>query len=396
MAERRVFINWRLSSFFGWGVYGLNLALQWCADPDLTAIASVPVADHDLALDPLRRRLMQPLLERSRAFQADLQPFANAAATVQSPCLLCYDNRFEVGPVAQGVQLFGTPNIGVTFFETPRLDADAVARAAGHPVIVAGSTWNADLLRAHGLTNVKTVLQGVDPTLFHPGPRMGMHTGRFLIFSGGKLERRKGQDIALVAVRRFVERHPDALLVAAWHAPMTTYANTLDAGGLTTPVQFDGGGRVDVLGWAQANGLGPDHILDLGPLPNALMPMVLREMDVAVFPNRAEGGTNLVAMECMACGVPSILSRNTGHLDLIEDENCYPLMQQGVLPGDEAGFGQVPGWGESDVEEVLEQLERVYAHRAEAQARGRGGAVTLGQLGWAQTAARMKEIVLAS
>ena len=29
------------------------------------------------------------------------------------------------------------------------------------------------------------------------------------------------------------------------------------------------------------------------------------------FSNRAEGGTNLVAMECMAAGVPTIVSNNT-------------------------------------------------------------------------------------
>jgi glycosyltransferase involved in cell wall biosynthesis len=100
-------------------------------------------------------------------------------------------------------------------------------------------------------------------------------------------------------------------------------------------------------------------------------------------------------MECMACGVPTILSQNTGHLDLIEDDNCYPLIQQGALPGPEAGFGGVAGWGESDVEEALEQLERVYAHREEARARGQRGAATLSRLTWARTAAQMKDIVLA-
>ena len=62
-----------------------------------------------------------------------------------------------------------------------------------------------------------------------------------------------------------------------------------------------------------------NQVLDLGRVPNAGMPRILRECDVAVFPNRAEGGTNLVAMKCMACGVPTILSANTGHLDLIRD-----------------------------------------------------------------------------
>ncbi|THD59051.1 glycosyltransferase family 4 protein [Phenylobacterium sp.] len=396
MTERAVFINWRLSSFFGWGVYGLNLALHWSADRDMSVVVSMPISDGDLALGPLRRRALQPLIERSREFQAKLRPYENRVATVQAPCLNSCDRRFLVSGVAHNVRLAGTPTIGVTFFETPQLDADAITRARACPVVVTGSTWNAELLRAHGLTNVRNVLQGIDPSLFHPAPRLGVYTDRFLIFSGGKLERRKGQDIVLTAVRRFVERHPDALLVTAWHGPVTDYIRTLDAGGLTSPVPFDGIGQVDVTGWALANGIGPDNVLDLGSVPNAMMPGLLREMDVALFPNRAEGGTNLVAMECMACGVPTILSANTGHLDLIEDENCYPLVQQNALPGEEAGFGGVAGWGESDVEEVLEQLERVYAHRAEALRRGRLGAVAMRQLTWARTAAQMKEIVLAA
>lgn len=394
MTARTVFINWRLSSFYGWGVYGLNLALQWCADPDLSAITSTAVLERHLALDPLRRRSLQTLIDRSHEFQAKLTPYAKGTATVQAPCMNCCDHRFVVGKMAHGVQLTGSPTVGVTFFETAHLQPDAVSRAASYPAMVAGSTWNLDLLRAYGLQNVRLVIQGVDPTLFHSGPRLGLYRDRFLIFSGGKLERRKGQDIVMIAARRFAERHADALLVTAWHAPITYYANSLDEGGLTTPVLFDAAGEVDVVGWAAANGLGPDNILDLGIVPNAMMPALLREMDVALFANRAEGGTNLVAMECMACGVPTILSRNTGHLDLIEDDNCYPLVQQNALPGAEAGFGDIAGWGESDVDEILEQLERVYAHRAEARARGLRGAARLGELSWARTAAQMKDVVL--
>lgn len=394
MSQRAVFINWWLSSFTGWGVYGLNLALQWRADPNLAASASLPISEAALSLDPLRWRALEPFIARSQAFQADLKGFENDAVTAHAPCLNGYDHTFEIARAAHGVVLTGMPTIGVTFFETPRLEDAAVARAAAHPVMVAGSTWNADLLAAHGLKNVRTVVQGIDPTLFHPAPRLGVLGDRFLIFSGGKLERRKGQDIVLTVARRFIERHPDALLVTAWHAAMSGYVGTLDQGELTTPVPLNPSGAADVMGWAQANGLGPANILDLGAVPNAMMPTLLREADVALFPNRAEGGTNLVAMECMACGVPTILSRNTGHLDLIEDDNCYPLVQQGELPGREAGFGGVAGWGESDVDEALEQLERVYAHREDARARGRRGAATLSRLTWAQTAAQMKDIVL--
>jgi glycosyltransferase involved in cell wall biosynthesis len=116
-------------------------------------------------------------------------------------------------------------------------------------------------------------------------------------------------------------------------------------------------------------------------------------MDVALFPNRAEGGTNLVAMEAMACGVPAILSRNTGHLDLIEAGNCFTLDAQRPLEGSEAGWGDVAGWGESDVEEAVAALERAYRDRDAARAVGARGAETLSRLTWADTAQRMKGLI---
>ena len=48
------------------------------------------------------------------------------------------------------------------------------------------------------------------------------------------------------------------------------------------------------------------------------MPKYLISSDTALFPNRCESGTNLVAMEAMAAGIPVILSNNSGHLDLID------------------------------------------------------------------------------
>jgi glycosyltransferase involved in cell wall biosynthesis len=241
---------------------------------------------------------------------------------------------------------------------------------------------------------VRTVLQGVDPALFHPAPRRGLMPDRFLVFSGGKLERRKGQDLVLAAFRVFAQRHPDALLVTAWHSPWPKVARTLDVSGLAAPVPFAGSGAADVTGWAVASGVPANQILDLGLIPNASMPPVLREMDVALFPNRCEGGTNLVAMECMACGVPAILSRNSGHLDLIEDGNCYPLERQAGLAGKEGPFNGVSGWGESDVDEIVAALEAAYADRDDARRRGLAGAQTLSRHSWAATARGMKDAVL--
>ena len=145
---------------------------------------------------------------------------------------------------------------------------------------------------------------------------------------------------------------------------------------------------MDVGAWTAASGIPADQFLDLGLVPNAAMPAVLHEMDVALFPNRCEGGTNLVAMECLACAVPTILSRNTGHLDLTDLGLGYPLSTQRPL----AGFEE--GWGESDIEEIVAALEAVHADRDAARARALKDAETALQLTWARTAAQMKTVVL--
>jgi glycosyltransferase involved in cell wall biosynthesis len=317
-----------------------------------------------------------------------------STASSSGPVLLALNTSLQAHPAAHDVQMSGQPTVGIPFIETAHLPADAIDRARVYDVLVAGSNWNAEILKAYGLAEVRTVIQGVDPALFHPAPRRRLLPDRFLVFSGGKLERRKGQDLALAAFKIFAERHPDALLVTAWHSPWPQVARTLDASGLAAPVRFTADGAADVVGWATASGVPSQQILDLGIIPNANLPPVLREMDVALFPNRCEGGTNLVAMECMACGVPAILSQNSGHLDLIEDGACYPLTRQGALAGAEGPFGGLSGWGESDLDEMVAALEAAYADREDARRRGLAGAELLKRYSWADTARGMKELVL--
>jgi glycosyltransferase involved in cell wall biosynthesis len=219
---------------------------------------------------------------------------------------------------------------------------------------------------------------------------------RFLIFSGGKVEMRKGQDIVLAAFKIFAKRHPEATLVTAWHSPWPHLARSVDQTRIAAPIAFDKEGRVDVRAWADANEIPPEQIIDLGNVPNMSMPTILREMDAAVFPNRAEGGTNLVAMECLASGLPVILSRNTGHLDLIEENNCYVLEDQREVANRWNSVGEVRCWGESQVDEVVERLEQIFADRLEAERRGKRAAVMMKRFTWADTARRMKEVVLSA
>jgi glycosyltransferase involved in cell wall biosynthesis len=393
-ARRPVVMHWSVSSFSGWGIYGLNLALLWSGDKDIEPLSSRTLQPDRISVDPLRRRALAPFLQGSLAFQNGLASVAGQQIEVINPLLAAVNADFVIPRAVHDVCLVGHPTIGVTFFETAQLTPDDVSRARQFPLIVTGSTWNQRVLAAYGITSVKTVHQGIDPALFHLAPTAGVMDGRFCVFSGGKLEFRKGQDIALAAFARFARRHPEALLVVAWHNPWPALVRSLDASpALGGPVPVGPDGSVDVAGWVRAAGVPAGQFLDLGAVPNASLPAVLREMDVAIFPNRCEGGTNLVAMECMACGVPTVLSANTGHLDLIDGDNCYVLQRQAPLTAECAGVADVPGWGESSVPELAEVLERVFSEKTEAVRRGRQGAETAGRLTWARTAAQMKQLV---
>lgn len=383
-----IVMNWPVTSFHGWGIYGLNLALSWASDPEVAHGTTKEIKENVISIDPLRWRALEPFRVRSAAVLQRLLKEPTHPVTLNTVLLTALNNRLNSEPGPHGGPLLGAPSLGVVFFESEDLGQEARQASERYNCIVAGSSWNAGVLRAHGIAHVETVLQGIDSTLFHSAPRRGLFPDRFLVFSGGKLEARKGQDNVMAAWRIFAARHPDAILVTAWHNPWPATSRGVDAVGHTAPLPFTKDGAPDVNGWAAANGIKPDQFINLGFLPNASMPTILREMDAAVFPNRCEGGTNLVAMETMACGVPCILSANTGHLDLLRDGSALALKEQRAIPG-------LPGWRESNIDEIVNALETLYTDRARAAAIGAAGARLLSGLTWAKTAAEMKRIISA-
>jgi len=376
--EQAVYFDWAVSTLFGWGVYGLNLLRHWPAVAGAPAYTLSPVHLESLAgMDPLGLRAIAQTLVDSD--QVRLRRAAEGQSLpLDGVVLHALGNRFNGSTHPRRGGPTGRATVAMIFFEDTILP-DAATVARDYDLIVAGSSWCEAVLRSHGVRNVATVLQGIDPSLFHPGPRAGTLEGRFAVFSGGKLERRKGQDLVLRAFRSFAARHPEAILVTSWHSPWPVTALTVNEGSTLQPLSLTAEGRIDAAGWAVANGISPDQYIDLGVVPNHLMARVLREMDVAVFPNRCEGGTNLVAMECMACGVPAVVADNTGQRDLVATDTTFPLRR--LAPVVRPDFG-TEGWGECDVEEILESLEYVYANREAARRRGLLGARVMRDWNW--------------
>jgi glycosyltransferase involved in cell wall biosynthesis len=370
--------QWGFSTLYGWGVFGLNLLRHW------RAAAGTPVycgghlhVDSLAGMDPLAIRALMPALVESSDLRGRWAAMMAESDIFDGVVLHGLGNRFAgVGLSTGGVR--GRTTCAMMFFEDTIMP-NAMAIGGAYDLIISGSSWCEDILRAHGLGNVTTVIQGVDPSIFHPAPRSNALAGRFAVFSGGKLEHRKAQDLVLQAFVPFAQRHPEAVLVTAWHSPWPEVAKTLNVNPAIAPITADGQGSVDIAGWAAANGLSADQFIDVGSIPNHLMARVLREMDVAVFPNRCEGGTNLVAMECMACGVPTILSDNTGHRDLTALGASYVLNKQGRVASQIMG---TEGWGESDVDEIIAALEAAWDDREEANRIGQAGARAMSELSW--------------
>lgn len=374
--------NWGVSSFFGWGINGLNLLLTLADHPVFAPLAGQVIQPGDLVLDPLRDTRVHAAIARSRGLWDALQGAEGAVFDVNALVLSAISQDFEqAGRAAHGKMLRGKPNVGVAFLEQAAVSPLARERARAFALIIAGCSWNERFLRAAGIHAVTTVLQGIDTSLFHPAPRAGLlGPGRFVIFSGGKLELRKGQDLALAIFRAFHKRHPEAVLMTAWFSPWSSLMEQAAAHPGIVPPRSTANGVPDVVGWAAANGIPPEAVVAIGPTPNIAVPHVIREADVALFPNRAEGGTNLVAMECLACGIPTILSANTGHLDLLRTPGiAIPMTRQGKVasPGIDT-----TDWGETDIEEAVEALESVWRDRAAAQAMGARAAAFMAGMDW--------------
>lgn len=374
---RQVGIDWELRSDTGWGVYGTHLALELARRDHLSPAIFAADAGN---LPPLARHRIEVPLRECAIRAASLERVPGASIHFDGLMLRALGNNITHS--ASWNRIIAKRNAGVIFIEDTTLDDDALARARSLDLIVAGSHWNEDVLRAAGLTNVVTVLQGIDPTNFHPAPRSGHLADRFVVFSGGKLEYRKGQDLVAAAFRVFRARHPDALLMVAWHNNWPQLISDLELAGHVRGTPRAEGNTLAITEWLASNGIPADAVIDVGHVPNGLMGQIVREADVALFPNRCEGGTNLVAMECMAAGVPTILSANTGHLDLLATGGAMPLDRQSAPRRPTRFYRGIDGWGECNLEEMVESLELAYRDRAMTAAVAARGAIALGDMSW--------------
>ena len=366
----RLGIPWQLSEFFGWGVFGLNLALT-CAKNEAQSIKLLSMPNIEMSKFPSLHTAFAEWQANHQAYEQNPNKNFHPDTTV----IQSFGNDFTYTHNKH----WGKRNIGFIFFENTQFSVRGLARAQELDLVITGSRWNAQVLAKAGLKKVAYVMQGVDVDRFAlSGKKSESNAKRFVIFSGGKLEFRKGQDLVLEAFKHFHKKYPDSVLMTAWHNPWPEISKNLTYSPFSFGPPNIEDNKVNIAEWCSRSGLPSSAFIHIGQTPNTEMPNVYSQVDIGLFPNRAEGGTNLVAMEVMASGVPVMLSANTGHLDLIAQDNCIALEHQALY--DDANCQD---WGQSSIEEILHKLEYAYHHRDELKHIGKQGRAFIEQFSWA-------------
>lgn len=270
-------------------------------------------------------------------------------------------------------------NLAYTFFEYP-LGKMARSNAAKYDVVFCGSTWCLERMAAAGIKNGKTLIQGVDGQVFFPKPNP-RNDDEFWIFSGGKFEYRKGQDLVLAAFREISRKYPKTRLITVWQNPWPSLYQTMAE---SREIQFALMGKTwgeQVENLCRLNGIDPQRVVAMeGSISQKDLADIYHHCDVGLFPNRCEGGTNLVSMEFMACGRPIVTHALTGQGELW---NAGTMLYNARL---DENF-----WAVSKAEDIVAAVERAIQNRDSLSLLGEKAADAMREWTWERAARTILE-----
>ena len=247
--------------------------------------------------------------------------------------------------------------------------------------VCVGSSWAKKTMKdaIDGDIKVTRAIQGVDTKVFLPMEYVKTDPAWFTIFSGGKFEYRKGQDVVISAAKVMMQRHADVRLVVNWWNPWPQSAQTM---GASTLIQ---GGVFNGFTTALENGIPVDRIREIGQCTHEELCRFMNQCDVALFPNRAEAGTNLVLMEAMACGLPVIATNAHGHMDVLPTgmpDRFAIEAERFIYKRSVVSVGE---WYEPNLDQVIEALEYAYKSR-DLDKIGEANRAYISQFTWERTA----------
>jgi len=228
--------------------------------------------------------------------------------------------------------------------------------------VFCNSRFTADLVSSVGTapSRISVVYPGVDIERFHPdvdrGLRAVLAPAGPMLLSVGRLQRRKGHDLAIQAVGRIAASFP----------------------GLRYVIAGDGTERPRLEELVRSLGVA-EQVVFLGEVEDTRLPLLYAACDVFLMPTRRDGadveGFGIVYLEAAASGRPSIGGRNGGVPEAVADG------QSGML---------VSGEDPVELATTLEDLLRSDTLRQRLGAEGRRRVAET--FTWARAAERVQEI----
>jgi glycosyltransferase involved in cell wall biosynthesis len=392
MAKSQLLIDWPLTPYTGWGSYGIQLAQAIIARNEMRVVLTNK-ADRSPHCDPIWLSKLDSIEQFSKKLIDQLKDEPDVV--IQTSCKIA---MAPIGNVVPPIRVHAEHQVGVAFFERSVINDHYQKGLEQFTLVITGSNWNQAIIEKSGYENAIMIHQGIDGSRFNAVQIPKLLQNPFIIFSGGKLEARKGQDIVIDAFKKFIKICPQALLIACWanigNVGLNTIAETKYVKGSPS-----NGDAKSIYGWLLKNDIPSENILVPEIMANAHLPNIIKQADTAVFTSRCEGGTNLMAMETLACGIPTLLSANTGHQDLIEMEMAH------LIPVGENGLGKVPDkitkgyggdhvsqWGETTPEELVEIWDKLWKEKNLWAQRGIRGTAKMRDITWQNS---MKKLITA-
>ena len=178
--SRKAFVGLAPAPWTGWGIYAKQLCmalvsegLAWPHTP--FGAGKTEACGYDWSL--LSRRINA----ESLALFGALPPSKYDQGQIYDYIFHGFGNGLNE---ANNLPLIGGKKVAIGFFEVTKLGGDLVDYLNQFDLIVAGSTWNKNILIRHGLSRVEMVLQGVDASVFNPMPVQRIINSSIVIFSG--------------------------------------------------------------------------------------------------------------------------------------------------------------------------------------------------------------------
>lgn len=368
---------WPVLARTGWGSYAIGLALGLARAGRTVILPPSDFTDVPKTVLPLLNQMVVNGQTRDeREQRIALQPYG-----LHWPPFIDIPNRTQVL---------------LYMAEDTTVPDQAIAEVKKYPMVLAPSRWAQNILRGYGVESM-LYWQGYNESAFTSSPRLRPQNGPAYVFIGGKLEFRKGIDIAIAAFRQFREtpEGKDAIMVTAINNLWPQTMVSIYESGYVKGVPVMRNGTQDIPAWLEVNGIPRSANIDLGLCSQLEMAAAIRECDLAIFPNRCECATNMLIPEVMGCGVPCIIGNWTGQADVVSEGLGTPLFHSTPVTLPCPIYKGYEGWGEANVDELVASMIAMRQTPAQDVIRGPLlGIQARATFGWSTRANALHQLLL--